>query len=114
TLAAKVGQPVTITVRLTDDGVPKPRGRGQFAAGARGRARGGDAGTPENPAAAPRNPALIPPSRITVGKAVGLHLSWFVYRGAGRVTFSPDQVKPWEDTRAGANSPWAPLWTPPT
>ena len=23
------------------------------------------------------------------------------------------QVKVWEDTRTGANSPWAPLWTPP-
>ncbi len=56
---------------------------------------------------------MLPPARVTVGKNVGLHLSWFVYRGAGAVTFDPDQVKPWEDTRAGANSPWAPLWTPP-
>jgi hypothetical protein len=113
TLTAKVGQPVTLSALVTDDGVPKPRGRGQFAAGARGRARGNEAGTPESPVVAPRNPVMTPPSRITVGKAVGLHLSWFVYRGAGKVTFSPDQVKPWEDTRAGANSPWAPLWTPP-
>jgi hypothetical protein len=22
-------------------------------------------------------------------------------------------VKAWEDTRAGANSPWAPIWAPP-
>jgi hypothetical protein len=29
------------------------------------------------------------------------------------VTFEPDQIKPWEDTRAGANSPWAPIWVPP-
>jgi hypothetical protein len=29
------------------------------------------------------------------------------------VTFDPPQIKPWEDTRAGANSPWAPLWAPP-
>jgi hypothetical protein len=49
-----------------------------------------------------------------VGKSVGLHLSWYVYRGAGAVTFTPDQIKPWEDTRVGANSPWAPLWIPPT
>ena len=28
-------------------------------------------------------------------------------------SFSPEQVKTWEDTRAGMNSPWAPLWTPP-
>jgi hypothetical protein len=23
------------------------------------------------------------------------------------------QIKVWEDTRTGANSPWAPLWNPP-
>ena len=60
-----------------------------------------------------RNPAMNPPARITVGKVNGLHLSWLVYRGAGAVTFSPEQIKPWEDTRTGMNSPWAPLWTPP-
>ena len=42
----------------------------------------------------------------------GLHLSWLVYRGAGKVTFDPEQVKAWEDTRANMNSPWAPGWTP--
>ena len=63
--------------------------------------------------AARRNPELQPPARITVGKVTGLHLSWFVYRGAGKVTFTPDQIKPWEDTRAGQNSPWAPLWQAP-
>ena len=31
-----------------------------------------------------RNPAMAPPSRITVGKNVGLHVSWFVYRGPRR------------------------------
>jgi hypothetical protein len=60
-----------------------------------------------------RNPAYIPPSRVTVGKVTGLHLSWFVYRGTGKVSFDPPQIKVWEDTRTGANSPWAPLWTPP-
>jgi hypothetical protein len=63
---------------------------------------------------APRNPLLTPPSRLTVGKRVGLHLSWFVYRGDGNVRFDPAQVKVWEDTRTGANSPWAPLWPPPS
>src|SRR4029079_10599262 len=61
----------------------------------------------------PRNPVLVPPSRITVGKRTGLHFKWFVYRGPGAVRFDPAQIKAWEDTRAGANSPWAPLWTPP-
>ncbi len=64
--------------------------------------------------------ALRPPSRVTVGKRTGLHLSWFVYRGpesvdleVDNVTFDPLQVKVWEDTRAAMNSPWAPLWRPP-
>jgi hypothetical protein len=56
---------------------------------------------------------MQPPSRITVGKTVGLHLSWFMYRGPGKVTFTPEQIKVWEDTRTGANSPWAPLWVTP-
>jgi len=59
------------------------------------------------------NPELAPPARVTVGKVTGLHLSWFVYRGAGKVVMDPEQVKPWEDTRANMNSPWAPNWTPP-
>jgi hypothetical protein len=58
---------------------------------------------------------MRPPSRITVGKNVGLHLSWFTYRAPENapVTYQPPQIKPWEDTRAGANSPWAPVWVPP-
>ena len=48
-----------------------------------------------------------------MGKRTGLHLSWFVYRGTGQVAFDPIQVKVWEDTRAGSNSPWAPLWVAP-
>ena len=50
-----------------------------------------------------------------MGKNLGLHVSWFVYRGpvGATVTFDPPQIKAWEDTRAGANSPWAPLWTAP-
>ena len=105
----KVGQPLSLVAWVTDDGVPKRRGQGGVV-GSNARTRGSDEfftlfGT--------RNPAMIPPSRATVGKVVGLHLSWFVYRGAGRVTFDPPQVEAWEDTRTGANSPWAPLWTPP-
>jgi hypothetical protein len=50
---------------------------------------------------------------VTVGKNVGLHLSWFMYRGPGKVTFTPEQIKVWEDTRTGANSPWAPVWVAP-
>jgi hypothetical protein len=150
TRAAKVGQPLTLVVAVTDDGVPKRRpggggggaaaaatiagaGRGGRGAGAGGR--GADSSAAPAAAAAPaagaeptavpppavagavpgasRGGAFNPPSRITVGKVLGLHQAWYVYRGAGKVTFDPPQVKIWEDTRAGANSPWAPLWTPP-
>jgi hypothetical protein len=154
---AKVGQSLTLTATVKDDGIPKPpAGANPFAAlfggatrNANGEAGGGSTAsapapaippgllkvflgqaTPEERAAAAealgvsetqlqllvaarRHPELNPPGRITVGKTRGLHLSWFVYRGAGKVTFSPEQIKTWEDTRAGMNSPWAPLWAPP-
>ena len=86
----KVGQSLTLTANVEDDGIPKRR---------------------TNNTAAQRL-ATLPPTRVTVGKNLGLHVSCFVYRGAGKVTFDPPQVKAWEDTRAGANSPWAPVWIP--
>jgi len=49
-----------------------------------------------------------------VSKRISLHFTWFVYRGDGEsVEISPPQVKPWEDTRAFANSPWAIRWDAP-
>jgi hypothetical protein len=138
----KVGETIDLVAVVTDDGIPKRRGFGGSAA-VRADSRPGAAGAQgaAAPAAAPPPPApppaatappaagappreegfarLLnraansPPVRITVGKNVGLHLSWFVYRGTGSVRFDPFQVKPWEDTRAGANSPWAPIWAPP-
>ena len=54
-----------------------------------------------------------PPARLTVSKTLGLHAAWFVCRGAGKVTFTPDQIEVWEDTREGANGPWAPRWQNP-
>ena len=56
---------------------------------------------------------MTPPYRPTVAKSLGLHMMWFLYRGPGQVSFDPVQIKPWEDTRVGANSPWAPLWSAP-
>jgi hypothetical protein len=98
-IRVRAGEPVRLAATVTDDGIP--------------------GGNPENPPT-PLTPeqqlqrALNPPRRITVGKVDGLHLSWFVYRGAGEdVQFDPPQIKVWEDTRAFANSPWAPSWTPP-
>jgi hypothetical protein len=93
----RAGEALPLAVVVTDDGIPKAPGQGAPA---------------PNPTVIARR-MMMPPQRITVGKSLGLHLSWFVYRGAGRVTFDPVQPKPWEDTRAGANSPWAPLWIAP-
>jgi hypothetical protein len=105
----KVGEPLALIAEVKDDGIPKPRDPSRVAA-AQARAA---AQTPTAAATPPRNPAMSPPTRITVGKSLGLHVSWFVYRGPGTVTFDPPQIKTWEDTRAGANSPWAPLWSAP-
>jgi len=50
----------------------------------------------------------------TVSKRLGLHFTWFVYRGPGAaVEFDPPQIKTWEDTRPFANSPWTVSWTVP-
>jgi hypothetical protein len=98
--SARVGVPLELVAFVDDDGIPR-------APGQRGI-------PPINPAQLARR-AMIPPTRLTVQKANGLHLSWFVYRGAGKVTFDPLQTKVWEDTRAGANSPWAATpWVPPS
>ena len=112
TRSVKAGEPVTMISEVKDDGIPKRR-QPSFAGLARAQAA---ANLDPAVAAALKNPSMSPPSRITVGKTRGLHVSWFVYRqpDGAIVTFDPPQIKAWEDTRAGANSPWAPLWTPPT
>jgi hypothetical protein len=118
TLTAKVGQPLALTAIVKDDGIPKPRGAGLVGAAVSLPGSRRDTAAESNVPPGSENPlrpnrAMQPPSRSTVGKNVGLHLAWFVYRGTGGVTFDPDQIKAWEDTRTGANSPWAPIWTAP-
>jgi hypothetical protein len=95
----KVGEVLTLSAHVTDDGIPKPRPRGAFL----DRSRNEDV----------KDMRLVPPRQVTVGSATGLWVACYVYRGAGKVAISPDQPKPWEDTRAGANSQWAPLWVAP-
>lgn len=116
-LEVKVGDTVTLTAMVRDDGLPKVR---LIGAGAAVENEGSSATLSSN------NPAMLkqiemlrlrrlvlPPSRVTVGKNVGLHMGWHVYRGAGQVKFDTDQIAAWEDTRTGGNSPWAPHWTAP-
>ena len=97
---ARVGERVVLAATVDDDGLPRVRTSTQ---------RPDTSDTPPQLSAR----QLRPPSRITVAKVNGLHLSWFVYRGEGEVTFDPFQVKVWEDSRTGANSPWSPLWRAP-
>jgi hypothetical protein len=124
--SGQVGQPLTLTALVTDDGIPKSRGGGGGGGGAGAAAgrggRGANAGAGAGRGAAPSgtSPAAppmrgaTPPGRVTVGKVTGLHASWIVYRGAGKVAFTPDQIETWEDTRNGANSPWGASFTNPT
>jgi hypothetical protein len=109
-----VDEPLALVAVVADDGIPKPRGAG-FAGAAVGSTRRLDAvaSTGQSENVTRPNRATLPPTRVTVGKNVGLHLSWFMYRGPGKVTFTPEQIKVWEDTRTGANSPWAPVWVAP-
>ena len=97
-----VGQPLRLEVTIVDDGKPDYRTYRRYA--------------PLDAEETPRQrleKALRPPIRGTVDRVVGMTFSWLVYRGSGEVSFSPLQVKTWEDTRAFQNSPWSPFWAPP-
>ena len=105
TLSTKVGQPVTVTAKATDDGIPGPHPRQSvafFFVTSDGKPLGGNS-----------DPRLNPPMQVTVDEATGLWVSCYQYRGAGEVTFDPQQIIVWEDSRANANSPWAPYWMVP-
>jgi len=116
----KVGQPLSLAVIAGDpDNLPARRD-GKVAPGARrsegtmpppaGAARGGAT------AAAPNSPAVVyrPPVAVVASSGPGLRFSWIVYRGrASAVTFKPDQMKTWNDTRAYGNSPWSPPYIIP-
>jgi hypothetical protein len=109
----KVGEPLMLEAFASDpdnlparrDGRPQPGGRGE---------------QPSAPPAAQPNPASAanllyrPPSSIVPASGPGLRLSWIVYRGkSATVTFSPEQMKTWTDTRTYANSPWSPPYLIP-
>lgn len=113
----RVGEPLLVRTEVTDDGLPKPRGaesaaRRAAAAAAAGGEDSASATESLTPEQRMRARMLRKPSQVTVGKTNGLYLSWNVYRGSTDATFDPPQVKPWEDTRTSANSPWGALWTP--
>ena len=139
-ITARIGEPVTLVVRITDDGLPLTtaarRARADSArAIADSAAVQADSGgaadasadadsTDADADSAEAEPELSPelqalerwmnePHRVTVNKAVGLHFAWFVYRGENVAEFDPIQIETWEDSRAWHNSPWSPNWSAP-
>jgi hypothetical protein len=125
TVNARVGQPVTLSAWVTDDGLPitpaerRERARAARLAAGDTTSRGAPApaadtaGAQVSPEMRALQRAFTEPDRVTVNKALGLHFTWFVYRGENVASFQPIQIKPWEDTRAWQNSPWAPFWEAP-
>jgi hypothetical protein len=106
--SARVGEPVTLVARVTDDGIPSGTRRTRAPArGSTPEARGGSSAEPV------RHPIYRPPAQGVPATPNGLWLSWIVYRGARRVTFAPLQMKTWQDTRTYANSPWSPPYIIP-
>ncbi len=93
----RVGEPLRLVAFASDDGIPT--------------------GTYEPPMveSGKPHPAYMPPRQIVPGNPPGLRFAWIVYRGdASKVTFYPEQLKMWQDTRVYANSPWSfPYLIPP-
>ena len=134
-----VGETLSLAAMITDDGEPNRERRRLereaaseaviAAAAAAAAESGADADVPdeEEEAEADEEEDAEPTPRellegalqrrtasSTVSKRVALHFTWFVYRGPeGVAMFDPPQIKPWEDTRPFANSPWALAWTAP-
>lgn len=93
--SVRVGEPLTIVSHIADDGIPRSRVPSAM------------------PADMLKRRMFSPPIKPTVGKVNALYISWNIYRGPAKVNFYPEQTKVWEDTRAGANSPWGVHWLPP-
>jgi len=118
----KVGEPLALTAFAGDpDNLPARRDGKPQPKNASGKMMEETVpAAASKPAAAPAaavNPANLlyrPPSSIVPSSGPGLRFSWIVYRGkASAVTFSPDQMKAWTDTRSYANSPWSPPFAIP-
>ena len=109
----KIGEPLMLVAFASDpDNLPARRD-GRSQPGGRGEQPGAPPTAQPNPASV-TNLLYRPPSSIVPASGPGLRLSWIVYRGkSATVTFSPEQMKTWTDTRAYANSPWSPPYLIP-
>ena len=110
-LRVRAGEKVQLAALVTDDG--QPVRASSLGSGSTQRSEGEQEGP--NPRDLLERALDRVTATVTVSKRLGLHFTWFVYRGPGEaVEIDPPQVKPWEDTRPFANSPWAVSWQPPT
>jgi hypothetical protein len=113
TRTVKVGQPLSLAVIAGDPDNLPPRRDGKPQPGVKKSVRPETTGR----AGAPPNSAQVvyrPPVAVVASAGPGLHFSWIVYRGkASSVTFTPDQMKTWMDTRAYGNSMWSPPYDIP-
>jgi hypothetical protein len=114
----KVGVPVTLVATAGDPDDMPARRDGKSQPGV--RVKGSEGRGPQTPsrarAGSPNAADAVyrPPSATVPSSGPGLRLSWIVYRGnAAAVTFSPEQMKTWTDSRAYANSPWSPPYIIP-
>ena len=107
--SARVNEPLTLAARVTDDGIPS--GTRRTRAPARGGSPEAQGGNSQDQGRG--RPIYRPPTQTVPATPNGLWLSWIVYRGARRVTFVPEQMKTWQDTRTYANSPWSPPYIIP-
>ncbi len=110
-----VGATVTLVATARDpDNLPERRlPRPPTSTGGRGGRGQGEGETAARGQQA-RSSLPSPSSSLAARSGPGLRLSWIVYRGkASAVTFTPDQMKTWMDTRPFANSPWSPPYLIP-
>lgn len=106
----RAGETLTLAAVVDDDGQPDRSSLRFFGSSS----DGGEEDEPPTPRELLQSALGRGTASVTVSKRLGLHMTWFIYRGPGDAAdFDPPQIKPWEDTRPFANSPWASAWTPP-
>lgn len=93
---ARVGEPMTLAAISRDADNYPPRGRSRM---------------PTTPEELYRTSGV---GSVVASGAPGMRFAWTVFRGAAKdVSFSPEQLKAWMDTRAFGNSPWSPPYVLP-
>jgi hypothetical protein len=108
--SVRMGESLTLVAFSKDpDNIPARRRTQPGGSEPSGDAGGQAAAGGQTPPTVPVNPVYRPPALNVPSTPGGLRFSWSVYRGrAAAVTFSPEQMKTWMDTRVYANSPWSP------